>query len=54
MPEKPEKAMATSPAVISRIGKPTKALGGSAYYRRARTPAKSTMASVKPSAAEKP
>ena len=46
--------MAASPAEISRSGNPRKAFGGSAKFRRSRTPAKMQIASVKPSAAEQP
>ena len=40
--------------VILALSLPANAAGGSAYFSRSRTPANSTMASVKPSAAEKP
>ena len=46
--------MAKSPAVISVSGNPRKARGGSAFSIRTRTPANTTMASVKPNDAAKP
>ena len=51
---KPEKAIARSPAAISVMGNPLKALGGVAVDIRILTPAKTTMARVNPIAAAKP
>ena len=54
IPVKPEKAMAMRPAVTRAIGIPLNASGHSASSTLCRTPAKMTIASVKPSAAENP
>ena len=54
IPEKPENIIARSPAAMSISGIPRKARGGSAISRRARTPAKMTIAIVKPTPAAKP
>ncbi len=51
-PEKPMKAMARIPAVISAMGTPLKAAGTSSKSRRSRRPAKRTSASPKPMAVE--
>lgn len=50
----PENAIARSPAAISVMGKPLKALGGFAAVILILTPAKTTIASVNPIAAAKP
>ena len=49
-PWNPENAMATSPAVTRAIGMPLKHFGTSANSSLARTPAKTTIAIVKPTA----
>ena len=54
IPENPRNAIAIRPAVTSAKGIPLKHLGGSAARRRTRTPAKTTIAMVKPIAAAKP
>lgn len=46
--------MAAIPAEMSRIGKPLNDFGESASFKRSRTPAKITIAIVKPIAAENP
>ena len=54
IPENPEKIIASSPAAIRVRGNPLKALGGSANSILARTPAKTTIARVKPTPAANP
>lgn len=54
IPEKPENAIAIRLAAIMAIGIPLKLFGGSANEMRTLTPAKITIASVNPTADEKP
>lgn len=54
IPEKPENAIAMSPAATIAIGIPRKEFGGSAKDIRTLTPAKMTIARVNPAADEKP